>query len=257
MDEKERLESFSPFYVKGDYMDELSTDRQIELIQQYPRCGNPWNTKIALEVGCGNGYSTERLCKIFPDYEVIEPSKNNIELLNQRVPGLTIHNVLLEDFIPQHKYDYIFFLNIIEHVIDPVACLKILADLIKDVGLIFISSPNGMSLNRRAGLLMGLLDSYETLAPKDHQVGHRRLYTVNMLTDHCNQAGLEVLEMKGIYLKPLSEKQMYELGDKAIRAFHELGEEIPEYCATIMAIATKKYHWKELDVYMEKVREYI
>ena len=239
-DETQRLEAINSFYAHGDYMDELSTDRQIELIQQYPRFGNPWNTKIALEVGCGNGYSTEKLCKIFPDYEVIEASRQNIKLLKQRVSGLVIHHTLLEDFVPKHQYDYIFFLNIIEHVLDPIACLKILAGLIKDGGLIFISSPNCMSLNRRAGMRMGTLDSYETLAPKDHLVGHRRLYTVELLRDHCEQAGLKVMGMKGIYLKPLSEKQMVELGDEVIKAFHGLGEEIPEYCATIMAVATRK-----------------
>ena len=252
MDEKERLEAISPFYAKGDYMDELSTLREIEIILEYSKRGNPWKEKSALEVGCGSGYSTERLCRIFPDYEVIEPAKNNIDLLRQRVPDLVVHNVLLEEFTPKRKYDYIFFLNIIEHVIDPVASLRILADLIKDDGLIFISSPNGMSLNRRAGLQMGLLDSYDTLAPKDHAVGHRRLYTVPSLTYHCYQAGLQVLSMKGIYLKPLSEKQMYDLGDAVIRAFHQLGEEIPEYCATIMAVAAKR---KDIEyVHMEKAR---
>jgi 2-polyprenyl-3-methyl-5-hydroxy-6-metoxy-1,4-benzoquinol methylase len=235
--ETEHLESINPFYEKGDYMDQLSIDREIEIIRQYPSEG-----KSVLEVGCGSGYSTERLIKIFPDYEVIEPSKLNIELLKSKVPQIKVHNSLLEDFKTGRKYNYIFFLNIIEHVEDPVGSLKILSELVKDEGLIFISSPNCMSLNRRAGFKMGLLESYDKLAPKDYQVGHRRLYTVPMLTDHCNQSGLRVLTMKGIYLKPLSEKQMYELNDETLRAFYALGEDIPEYCATILAVATKKYY---------------
>ncbi len=136
----------------------------------------------------------------------------------------------------------VFFLNIIEHVEDPIKSLKILSTLIKDEGLLFISSPNSMSLNRRAGYAMGILKTYEQMAPKDYEVGHRRLYTVDMLTDHCNQAGLKVLLMKGIYLKPLSEKQMIELGDDVVKAFYSLGEDIPEYCAQILAVATKKYY---------------
>lgn len=235
--EIEHLESINSFYEKGNYMDQLSIEREIEFIQQYPA-----KEKSVLEVGCGSGYSTERLCKIFSDYEVIEPSKKNIALLTQKVPNMVIHNVLLEEFSAKRKYDYIFFLNIIEHVEEPIESLKILSGVIKDEGLIFISSPNCMSLNRRAGLKMGLLETYEKMAPKDYEVGHRRLYTVDMLTDHCNQAGLKVLSMKGVYLKPLSEKQMFELGDNAVRAFYSLGEEIPEYCATILAIATKKYY---------------
>jgi len=232
-----RLESINSFYAKGDHMDELSIEREIEIIRQYPVGG-----KSALEVGCGNGYSSERLSKIFADFEVIEPSTKNIALLKRRVPEVVCHNVLLEDYSTKRKYDFILFLNIIEHVEDPIGSLRILSGLIKDEGLVFISSPNCMSLNRRAGFKMGLLDSYDQMAPKDHAVGHRRLYTVDMLADHCNQAGLKVLSMKGIYLKPLSEKQMIELGDKAVRAFYSLGEEIPEYCATLLAVATKKYY---------------
>ena len=89
---------------------------------------------------------------------------------------------------------------------------------------------------------MGLLENYEKMAPKDHEVGHRRLYTVDMMKDHCNRAGLKVLSMKGMYLKPLSETQMIALGDDAVRAFYSLGEELPEYCASILAVATKKYY---------------
>ena len=152
------------------------------------------------------------------------------------------HPLLLEDFRSPRKFDYIFFLNVIEHVEDPVASLRQVAALLRDEGAIFISAPNCMSLNRRAGFQMGLLDSYDTLAPKDLRVGHRRLYTTRMLEDHCDQAGLRVVQMKGLYLKPLSERQMIELGDEVVRAFHLLGEDIPEYCACLLAIAAKKHY---------------
>ena len=118
----------------------------------------------------------------------------------------------------------------------------LLSNLVKHEGLIFISGPNCMSLNRRAGYKMGLLESYESMALKDYEVGHRRLYTVDMLRDHCDQAGLKVLDMKGMYLKPLSEKQMILLGDDVVHTFYQLGEDIPQYCASLLAIATKKYY---------------
>jgi 2-polyprenyl-3-methyl-5-hydroxy-6-metoxy-1,4-benzoquinol methylase len=235
--EIEHLESISPFYEKGDYMDELMIEREIEIIKRYEHEG-----KCALEVGCGNGSSTEKLCGLFKDIEVIEPSVKNIELLRRKVPDVVCHNALLEDFKAQRKYDFVFFLNVIEHVEDPIASLEALSCLIKDEGFIFISAPNCMSLNRRAGYKMGLLKSYDQMAPKDYEVGHRRLYTVDMLTDHCNQAGLKILSMKGMYLKPLSEAQMMKLGDEIVRAFYALGEDVPELCASLLAIATKKYY---------------
>lgn len=234
--EIQHLESITPFYQGGDYMDELLVEREMDIIRRFCHGEN----KLALEVGCGNGYATERLAKIFANLEVIEPSKGNIELLRERLPTVPCHNVLLENFRTDIKFDYIFFLNVIEHVQDPVESLNQLAGLLKDEGLIFISAPNCMSLNRRAGYQMGLLESYDKMAPKDLLVGHRRLYTRRMLEDHCDQAGLRVVDLKGLYLKPLAEKQMMELGDDVVRAFHLLGEDIPEYCACLLAVATKK-----------------
>jgi len=235
--EIEHLESVSSFYEKADPMDELMVDREIEIIKQHYTQG-----KSALEVGCGSGSCTEKLCKIFNDLEVVEPSSKNITLLKRRLNNIVCHEALLEDFVATRKYDFVFFLNVIEHVRDPVESLKFLAELVKHEGLIFISAPNCMSLNRRAGYKMGLLEDYEKLAPKDIEVGHRQLYTVDMMKDHCSQAGLKVLSIKGMYLKPLSETQMIALGDDAVRAFYWLGEEIPEYCASLLAIATKKYY---------------
>lgn len=237
-DEIQHLESITPFYQEGDPMDELLIEREMDLVRRY--CDGAG--RRALEVGCGSGYSTQLLAAMFADLEVIEPAKGNIELLRRRLPNITCHNVLLEHFRSVAGYDYIFFLNVIEHVEDPVASLKRLATLLRDEGLIFISAPNCMSLNRRAGYRMGLLASYDTFAPKDIRVGHRRLYTRRLLEDHCDQAGLRIVDLKGLYLKPLSEAQMIELGDAVVRAFHFLGEDIPEYCASLLAIATKKHY---------------
>jgi len=239
MNEQEiaHLESIHAFYEKGDPMDRLMIEREMEIIARYRRDG-----VSALEVGCGDGLSTERLLALFPRMEIVEPASRNIELLRRRLPQARVHESLLEDFHSEQCFDFIFFLNVIEHVEDPVSSLCQLTRLLRDEGLIFISAPNCMSLNRRAGLRMGLLPSYETMAPKDYEVGHRRLYTVEMLREHCEQAGLRVQEMKGMYLKPLSERQMIDLGDAAVRAFHALGEDVPQYCASLLAIATKKYY---------------
>lgn len=235
--ETEHLESFSEFYERGDPMDELMVDREVDIIKRYHVDG-----KSALEVGCGSGTCTVKLGKTFKDLEVVEPSKGNIALLKEKWPDIVCHEMLLEDFSPDKKYDFVFFLNVIEHVEDPVASLKALSKLVRHEGLIFITAPNCMSLNRRAGYKMGVLESYDKMAPKDLEVGHRRLYTVDMMRDHCEQANLKVLDMKGMYLKPLSEGQMIALGDDVVNAFYLLGEEIPQYCASILAVATVRHY---------------
>ncbi len=236
-DETERLEDLRSFYEKGDYMDYLLIDRCNELILRTAR-----KRSSALEVGCGEGYSTRFLIEHFEGLEVLDASSSNLELMRSRTGrDVVCHRALIEEFDPGRKYDNIFLMHVLEHVSDPVECLGRLEALLADDGLLFVAVPNCMSLNRRAGLQMGLLDSYRTLAPKDIMVGHRRLYTVDMLTEHLSLAGLKVLEMKGIYLKPLSEAQMYALGEDAIKAFYRLGEDVPQYCADLFGVAGKKH----------------
>lgn len=237
--EIERLERIGDFYAEGDRMDELLVEREVALLKRL--C---INTSNALEVGCGNGYSTQHMVGLFDNYEVLEPSIKNLTSMKKR-PGLqniTCHHVLLEDFFCARKFDNILFLNVIEHIEDPINSLIRLKNLLTDEGRIFISAPNCMSLNRRAGYQMGLLKEYSTFAPKDYLLGHRRLYTVDMMHEHCELAGLKVMHMKGVYLKPLAESQMTHLGEATIKAFHALGEDIPEYCANILAVAGKKYY---------------
>jgi len=235
--EIELLESISAeFYQNGDIMDELLVDREVSLISRMVS-----NKSRAIEIGCGNGYSTERLVKVFDNLLVIEPSKKNIELMQNRI-GKEIEtcNALLEDFHTDEKFDNIIFLNVLEHVVDPVGALMKIESLLSDDGQVFICVPNCMSLNRRAGYEMGLLESYDKFAPKDILVGHRRLYTVEMLAEHIEEANLVLDEMRGIYLKPLAESQMINLGMDAVKAFYLLGEDAPQYCANLFAVAKKK-----------------
>lgn len=236
--EIQRLEDISDFYKKGDLMDELLVEREVELIQKaMPKPGK------AIEIGCGNGYSTERLIKLFDDYFVLEPSTKNLALMKERVgDNVPCQAGLLEDFITDEKYDQIIFLNVLEHVDDPFASLRKIESMLKDEGQAFISVPNCMSLNRRAGYHLGMLKTYDTMAQKDYDLGHRRLYTLQMLTEHIESCGLRVESMKGIFLKPLSESQMRDLGIDVIRTFHILGEDIPQYCANLFAVVRKKYY---------------
>lgn len=235
-EEIERLEKISDFYEKGDLMDELIIDREVELIKKF--C-HSWTN--AIEIGCGNGYSTERLYPLFKHYEVVEASARNIKLLSKRMgKEVLCHNMLLSDYKAGKQFDNVIFLNIIEHVDDPIRSLREVRDILAKTGKVYISAPNYMTLNRRAGYLMGLLKNMDDLAPKDHRVGHRRLYTVEMMEDHCIQAGLKVVAMKGIYLKPFPENMMIKFGLETVKAFYALGEDIPQYCACLFAVAEKQ-----------------
>lgn len=238
MNEKKHLEQFALFYEEHDRMDELIIEREVELIKKLAK-----TFSNVLEIGCGNGYSTKEIIKLFDNYELLEASENNINLMKKTIQeNFPIHKTLLEDFNSEKKWDNILFMNVLEHVHDPIQCLKKLKGIMRHEGLIYISVPNCMALNRRIGYKLGMLNDYSVLAPKDIRVGHRQLYTVDMLEHHVRQAGLKIVNMKGIYLKPFSEKQMLEFDEKIIKAFYEVGENIPEYCAVLFATATHEYY---------------
>lgn len=235
-DEIKRLEEISDFYKNGDLMDELLVDREIELIKK-----SVHKAGCAIEIGCGNGYSTERLIRLFDDLFVLEPSKKNLELMEDRLNrNIDTFMGLLEDFQTDKKFDQVIFLNVLEHVADPIIALTKIESFLSDGGQAFISVPNCMSLNRRAGIEMGLLENFDKFAPKDIQLGHRRLYTVELLKEHIESSGLKLETIKGIYIKPLAESQMVELGLDVVKAFYSLGEDIPEYCANLFAVAKKE-----------------
>lgn len=236
-EELERLEKVHCFYEEEDVFDKLIIERENELIREHFTS----NTDV-LEVGCGNGYASVLFRDYFKSYDVVEPVEDNIKLLNKRLldnnesVSINITKCLFEELNTEKRYDYILLLNILEHVENPTHFLIKSRELLKPKGRIAISVPNFMSLNRRAGNIMGVLEDMEKMAPKDYRVGHRRLYSTDLIIEQSRLAELEVEILSGIFLKPLSEQQMMELGMEVVRAFYKLGEDIPEYCSTIFAI---------------------
>ena len=84
----------------------------------------------------------------------------------------------------------------------------------------FVTVPNAEVLNRRLGHLAGLLPDMLQLSEHDLLLGHKRYYTVASLRNDILQAGYAIRRLEGIYLKPLTTRQMLSLNldDRVIRA---------------------------------------
>lgn len=50
---------------------------------------------------------------------------------------IVCHTVLLEEFKTDKKYDNVIFFNVLEHIEEPIECLKALENLIRDEGYIY------------------------------------------------------------------------------------------------------------------------
>jgi hypothetical protein len=87
---------------------------------------------------------------------------------------------------------------------------------------------------------MGMLASEYELNQRDIELGHYRVYDSAKLVDHLNDAGFNILEIGGYFLKPLSNGQIEKNWNQdMINGFFKVGKFFQENCAELFAVATK------------------
>lgn len=108
---------------------------------------------------------------------------------------------------------------------------------------------------------MGLISSCYELTPHDIEIGHKRLYDLDLLKQHINSSGLKVESSGSIFLKPFSNPQMQLLinceawgqgirgwgienshvnwADRLCEALYEIAKELPQYSSPIWARCMK------------------
>lgn len=195
--------------------------------------------KLALELGPASGYMTKELVKEFDMLHLVEGSK---ELLAE-IPdykNVVKHHSLFEEFITTNKYDTIIMSHVLEHISEPVeVCSKIYNWLSND-GVFLVSVPNAKSIHRMVAVEMGLLKSEYELNSRDHELGHYRIYDMDILKSHLTQAGFKIKESGGIFLKPLSNNQIEKNWDDGmIEGFYKVGKYFQNHCAEIFVVCTK------------------
>jgi len=219
--------------------------------------------KSLLDLACGDGMMTEMFAKKMP--RVVGVDANGMHLIEarKRLPSAEFHECLVEDLQLPEKFDTVTMLDLLEHVVDPVALIRKAASFLNDDGVLIIHVPNAYAINRRLAVHMGTLKYCEELSPFDLQIaGHRRSYSMKTLCEDIKKSGLQVANTGGIFYKMLSTPQMdwflkNGLWDEGgfgwgregaeqrdwkaefCRASYELGKGQPEDCNVIYAVITK------------------
>ena len=194
------------------------------------------NAKV-LELGYGDGVTFEILAPQV-DLTVVEGSRKIYEhaIAEASKKGLAGKIVLsyFENYDPSENYDYVFASHVLEHVDDPFTILERIKGWLSPGGVCIIIVPNKESIHRRVAVRMGLQDELDSLSPRDHAVGHLRVYSVSTMSELVTKAGMQILEVKGFFLKPLANSQLLGLEPSVIAGLCEVSNEIPpEYCANI------------------------
>ena len=180
-----------------------------------------------LELGYGDGIINKNLLANGYSVDVIEGSPKVIARAKMDSPSLNIQQTLFENFRVEKKYDCILALHVLEHVDNPISLLKMMAGWLSDEGELVIIVPNRNSIHRQLAVEMGLQKKLDDLSPRDLIVGHQRVYSHESLREDIENAGFNVIEETGFFLKTLPNGMMLNHSHELITAMNTIADRIP------------------------------
>lgn len=200
----------------------------------------------ALELGCLYGEFTALLAQRYTDLTVVDAASEFLEITRRRVgEGVRFTRALFEEYEPDERFDAVFLMHVLEHLLDPVAVLRKARAWLTEGGRLFVVVPNGSALSRQIAVYMGVLPHRDALADADRKHGHRRVYFLDTLENDARQAGLKVMKRGGIFLKPLANFQFdglmggNYLAHDYLEGCYQLGQVYPELCASIYLVCNR------------------
>ena len=233
MSEDYRVESLSDWYLK----EQLDFDKRL-IRFRYQTLKPHLQGPEGLELGPAEGEMTQFLVNDFERLTVVEGSGELLAQIPVRSSLNKVHS-LFEEFKPDRRYNTIIMEHVLEHVDRPVALLMKVKEWLMPTGKILIGVPNGNSIHRLVAVKMGLLKHPCELNSRDHALGHRRVYTQDTLRVDLQEAGLHLVEIGGVFFKPLSNKQIQDhWTEEMIQGFYELGKDFPENSAELYAVCS-------------------
>ena len=156
-----------------------------------------------LELGCNEGINLHALHKIYPDAEYvgIDYCDEALEAGQEKYPEITFFRQNLDRdkkisnayLVPIKPFDYILMPDILEHLSDPLQCLRWVKKMLKPGGVTVSCIPNLMHVSIMDNLLrhgeftyadVGLLDS-----------DHKHLFTKNSIRRMFLDAGFRIEDM--------------------------------------------------------------
>jgi 2-polyprenyl-6-hydroxyphenyl methylase/3-demethylubiquinone-9 3-methyltransferase len=175
---------------------------QIDQHWQCDECSRrPLDGKTALDVGCGAGLLTEPLARLGAKVTGIDASPEVIAVAREHAvaSGLDIDYRAGDVQHLEQRFDLVTAMEVIEHVADPAAFVRALAQRLAANGLLILSTPNA---TRRAKLMMIVIGEGVGQIPKgthdfDKFISPERLKL--LLAD----AGLKCLDVEGIAWSPM------------------------------------------------------
>ena len=171
----------------------------LETIEEARRYGDhvfglfrPFIGRRVLEVGAGIGTMSRKLVAAADVVVGVEPNVNCLVRLEEVMRGqskFTLLSCHLEDCdrsdLQRRRFDTVYCVNVLEHIHDDIAALKMFKDVVAPGGRVLIYVP-------------AVAAAY---GPLDAELGHHRRYSKRTLSAAFAAAGLELAQLK--YTNPL------------------------------------------------------
>jgi 2-polyprenyl-3-methyl-5-hydroxy-6-metoxy-1,4-benzoquinol methylase len=238
--DKESLNQIASQY----HLNEQISDKQFD--QQFHRLCFQWVRSMiepgsrVLEMGFGEGNVTRQLLEAGMHVDIIEGAEllatSARELYGDSV---RVHHALFSEFRPTHEYDAILATNILEHVADPAETLASIRQWCGPETRVIVTVPNAESIHRRLAVLMDIQPRLDTLSPRDHLVGHQRVYDMDSLTKEVQEAGFEIVGQKGFLLKVLPNSMLKDMSPALVDALYAISDQLDIRYLADMGIVLK------------------
>lgn len=170
-----------------------------------PSVSRPLEGLAVLDVGCGGGLISEPLTRLGGRVTGIDPAAKNVGTAQAHANAagveVTYRNARAEDLASERlSYDIVVCLEVIEHVPDPAAFVRTLADLTKPGGLLVLST-----LNRTARSFALAIVGAEYVLRWLPQGTHdwNRFITPAELEAFAHEAGMTGFSAQGMVYNPL------------------------------------------------------
>jgi len=108
---------------------------------------NAFHKLKVLDIGCGGGLASIPMARLGAEVTGIDPSKKAIASAKKKAKSLGLKNVnyinvMPEEFKPEHTFDLILCLDVVEHIDDLEGLAQTMVNLLTPGGAIVISSIN-------------------------------------------------------------------------------------------------------------------
>lgn len=166
------------------------------------------------EVGCGEGQLTKHLVKDFDEVHIVDKERSFLNKIPNSV--IKIRQDIEKKWITGF-YDTIICSNVLEHLENPEKALRNIYRLGNTFSIFIFVTPNGESFHRQIGVKLGFIKSLLDLTSTERQYGHKRSFSMILLTSLLIKTGFLPIISKTYFYKPYPNKFMEKLPRDVIK----------------------------------------